>query len=227
MQKNKNTASPPPKDSGSATDNIDQNGQKDSDYLQIISQTCETAVNKLIIHQTAVLYSMLFFMTAAWLIIVVRRKLLQSRREKRYGFITFTAEQLMKKLSKLFNVRTGEDNKDCISRIYAETLYLLSRKGICRPPSQTPRSFAGDNESLSSCLALNELTAMLEEEQYGNVATDDLRKKQAEQYLEDIQIFCRSLKPLANSRVKTNAKAGNAIAEKDNVSHNSQKEINE
>ena len=104
-------------------------------------------------------------MAAAELLIIMRRKLAKSRREKRYNLITFAAERLMQKISKFFSITSNADNKDYISRLYAETMYILSRKGFVRPPSQTPRSFADDNERLSSFKSLKNITAMLEEEQ--------------------------------------------------------------
>ena len=141
----------------------------------------------------------------------MRKKLTQARLEKKYGFITYAAEQFTKKVAKLFNAAT--DNKDYISRLYAEMLYVLDRQGFVRPPSQTPRSFANDNDSLSSCEALKNLTAMLEEERYGNIATDDSRREQAERYLQDIQSFCNDAKP-TNSSINTNTNADLPAEEK-------------
>lgn len=159
----------------------------------------------------SIVFSVLSLAVAITLVAFIRRKLARARLEKKYGFISYAAEQLTKKFPHLFN-RANQDNKDYISRLYAEMLYILNRQGFVRPPSQTPRSFANDNDSLSSCEALKNLTAMLEEEQYGNVATDNSRREQADRYLQDIQTFCRDHQAAASSEPDGNAST-NAPAE--------------
>ncbi|MCR5662111.1 MAG: DUF3488 and transglutaminase-like domain-containing protein [bacterium] len=198
-------------------DNLNQDGHSlFSDLLSFThfdktaAKTYNVTIDWLRSHISIVL-PLLFLATAITLAVFVRKRLTQARLEKKYGFITYAAEQFTKKVAKLFNAAT--DNKDYISRLYAEMLYVLDRQGFVRPPSQTPRSFANDNDSLSSCEALKNLTAMLEEEQYGNIATDDSRREQAERYLQDIQSFCNDAKP-TNSSINTNTNADLPAEEK-------------